>query len=132
MGSRKSHLTSHCYHIGNAERYELDSDESSEYSLPTLIPRVESSDDDSDKESNWTNTTEELTDNESIISHESEVPNESIIQIENVRVIESRNLPRNIALPLHGGPGGSQEWAGTFNRYLLNKQMEEDDEGDWV
>ena len=88
--SRQSHLMGHCYHIGNAERYESDSNESSKYSLPTLIPRVDSSDEDSDKESDWTSTTEELTDNKYVISHESEAPNENSIKVENLRVIKSK------------------------------------------
>ena len=100
MGPRQSQLAGHCYYVGNTGQHgrhmsvmgdESDSNESSNHpSLPDLIPRVADSDSNSDKESNWTSTTEELTDNDSVISHKSDAPNKNTIQIGNVRVTRSR------------------------------------------
>ncbi len=83
--------------------------------MPELIPRVATDDSDSDKESGWTSTTEELTDDESVISHESEAQNENIIQIRNIRAVSSRQLIQSVTQPMHEGPGGHRGW---FERYM--------------
>ena len=100
MRRGENHTTEYCYYVGNAgrhdrgllRRYDSDSDESSdsESSMPTLIPRVEGDDSSSDEESDWTSTTEEVTDDESVISHKIEAQNKNTIQIGNIEVVRSR------------------------------------------
>ncbi len=90
----------------NDRQEDSDSNESSKYSLPILIPRLDSSDDKSDKESDWMSTTEELRDDETVISHESKVLNENRIKIEDMRVIRSENL---VPTRQFDGTNGAQE-----------------------
>ncbi len=88
-------------------RYDSDSDESSDSksSMPTLIPRAEADDRSSDEESDWTSTTEEVTDDESVMSHEIDAQNEDIIQIDNIWAVSSRQFGKSMTQPLHEGPG---------------------------
>ena len=119
MRPRQKHTTEHCYYVGNAgrhdrsmlRRYKSDSNESSDThsSMPELIPRVATNDSSSDEESDWTSTTEELTDDESVISHEIEAQNENIIQIGNIRTVSSRQLVGSTTQPMYEGPGGGRE-----------------------
>ncbi len=97
--------------------YKSDSNESSNAhsSMPELIPRVATNDSSSDEESNWTSTTEELTDEESVISHEIEAQNENIIQIGNIQSVSSRKLVESMSQPMYEGPGGGQDWVDLFN-----------------
>ena len=114
--------------------YESDSNESSNThsSMPELIPRVADSDSSSDKESNWMSTTEELTDDESVISHEIEAQNENIIQIGNIRVVRSRQMVQSMALPMHEGPGGGQEWVDAYNCWLQRKMEQQGGGGEGI
>ncbi len=112
------HQTGYFYYVGNAgihkrrrnvNTYESDNNKSSNThsSMRELIQRIKDSDSSSDKESNWTSTTEELTDDKSVISHEIEAKNENIIQIGNsIRAVSSRQLVGSTIQLMYEGPGG--------------------------
>ncbi len=95
--------------------------------MPTLIPRVEADDSSSDEESDWTSTTEELTDDKSLISHKIEAQNENIIQIGNIRAVSSRQLVQSAMQPMHEGPGGGQEWVDRYLQRQIQQQGEEEE-----